>query len=176
VHFIDIFIRKPVLSLSISFVIIVLGIAAFFSLQIRQYPFMDSATINVTTAYPGANPSTIQAFVTRPIEAAVGSTKGVDYMTSSSALGLSTITVFVKLGYRPNDVLSEVVQNVNSVINKLPRDAYSPAIKMNPTDNFPSLILAFTSDSMSSADISAYINSDLSPKLLAKGGLSDINV
>ena len=175
-HFIDIFIRKPVLSLSISFMIIVIGIGSFLSLQIRQYPFMDSATISVTTAYPGANPSTIQAFVTRPIEAAVGSTKGVDYMTSSSALGASTITVYVKLGYRPNDVLSEVVQNVNSVINKLPRDAYSPAIKMNPADNFPSLILAFTSNTMSPADISAYINSDLTPKLLAQGGLSDINV
>ncbi len=173
---IDIFIRRPVLSLSISLMIIVVGIGSFFSLQVRQYPFMDTATISVTTSYPGANPATIQAFVTRPIEASVGSTKGVDYMTSSSALGVSTITVFVKLGYSPNDVLSEVVQNVNAVLNKLPADAYSPAVKMNPADNFPSLILAFTSDTMSSADISAYINSDLTPKLLAKGGLSEINV
>lgn len=173
---IDIFIRRPVLSLSISFMIIVVGVGSFFNLQVRQYPYMDSATINVTTAYPGANPSTIQAFVTRPIEAAVGSSKGVDYMTSSSALGSSTITVFVKLGENTNDVLSEVVQNVNSVLNQLPQDAYSPAIKLNPADNFPSLILAFTSKTMSTSEISAYINSELTPKLLAQGGLSSVDV
>lgn len=173
---IDLFIRRPVLSLSISFMIIVVGIGSFFQLQIRQYPYIDSATITVTTAYPGANPATIQAFVTRPIEAAVGSSKGIDYMTSSSALGSSTITVYVKLGQNTNDVLSEVVQNVNSVLNQLPQDAYSPAIKLNPADNFPSLILAFTSKTMNTSEISAYINSELTPKLLAQGGLSSVAV
>ncbi|AIT09442.1 acriflavine resistance protein B [Candidatus Francisella endociliophora] len=173
---IDIFIRRPVLSLSISFMIIVVGVGSFFGLQVRQYPYMDSATITVTTAYPGANPATIQAFVTRPIESAVGSSKGIDYMTSSSALGSSTITVYVKLGENTNDVLSEVVQNVNSVLNQLPQDAYSPAIKLNPADNFPSLILAFTSKTMNTSEISAYINSELTPKLLAQGGLSSIDV
>ncbi|QLE79488.1 MMPL family transporter [Francisella sp. Scap27] len=173
---IDIFIRRPVLALSISFMIIVVGVGSFFGLQIRQYPYIDSATITVTTTYPGANPATIQAFVTRPIESSVGSSKGIDYMTSSSALGASTITVFVKLGYNTNDVLSEVVQNVNAVLNQLPADAYSPSIRMNPADNFPSLILAFTSKSMNTSEISAYINSELTPKLLAKGGLSSIDV
>lgn len=173
---IDLFIRRPVLSLSISFMIIVVGVGSFFNLQIRQYPYMDSATITVTTAYPGATPATIQAFVTRPLESAVGSSKGVDYMTSSSALGSSTITVFVKLGQNTNNVLSEVVQNVNSVLNQLPQDAYSPAIKLNPADDFPSLILAFTSKSMNTSEISAYINSELTPKLLAQGGLSSIDV
>lgn len=97
-------------------------------------------------------------------------------MTSESAIGTSTITVYVKLGYNSNDVLSEVVQNVNSVLNQLPKDAYSPAIKLNPADNFPSLILAFTSKTMSTSEISAYINSELTPKLLAQGGLSEIDV
>ena len=173
---IDLFIRRPVLSLSISFMIIVVGVSSFFKLQVRQYPYIDSATITVTTSYPGANPATIQAFVTRSLEAAVGSSKGIDYMTSESALGTSTITVYVKLGYNTNDVLSEVIQNVNSVLNQLPQDAYSPAIKLNPADNFPSLILAFTSKTMNTSEISAYINSELTPKLLAEGGLSEISV
>ncbi|AJC48237.1 efflux RND transporter permease subunit [Allofrancisella guangzhouensis] len=173
---IDIFIRKPVLSLSISFMIIVVGIGSFFTLQIRQYPYIDSATITISTSYPGANPSTIQAFVTRPLESSVGTSKGIDYMTSESALGTSTITVYVKLGYNSNDVLSEVVQNVNAVLNRLPQDAYSPSIKLNPADNFPSLILAFTSKSMNTSEISAYVNSELKPKLLAQGGLTDVNI
>ncbi|AJI44896.1 efflux RND transporter permease subunit [Francisella tularensis subsp. novicida] len=173
---IDLFIRRPVLSLSISFMIIVVGIGSFFNLQIRQYPYIDSATITITTSYPGANPSTIQAFVTRPLESSVGTSKGIDYMESESALGTSTITVYVKLGYNSNDVLSEVVQNVNAVLNRLPQDAYSPSIKLNPADNFPSLILAFHSKTMDTSEISAYINSELKPKLLAQGGLSDVNI
>ncbi|AVC43633.1 multidrug efflux protein [Francisella tularensis subsp. novicida] len=173
---IDLFIRRPVLSLSISFMIIVVGVGSFFGLQIRQYPYIDSATITITTSYPGANPSTIQAFVTRPLESSVGTSKGIDYMESESALGTSTITVYVKLGYNSNDVLSEVVQNVNAVLNRLPQDAYSPSIKLDPADNFPSLILAFTSKTMNTSEISAYINSELKPKLLAQGGLSDVNI
>lgn len=156
--------------------IIVVGIGSFFNLQIRQYPYIDSATITITTSYPGANPSTIQAFVTRPLESSVGTSKGIDYMESESALGTSTITVYVKLGYNSNDVLSEVVQNVNAVLNRLPQDAYSPSIKLNPADNFPSLILAFHSKTMDTSEISAYINSELKPKLLAQGGLSDVNI
>lgn len=175
-YLIDLFIRRPILSLSISFMIIVVGVGSFFQLQIRQYPYIDSATITITTSYPGANPSTIQAFVTRPIEASVGTSKGIDYMESESALGTSTITVYVKLGYNSNDVLSEVVQNVNAVLNRLPKDAYSPSIKLNPADDFPSLILAFYSDSMNTSEISAYINSELKPKLLAQGGLSDVTI
>ncbi len=175
-HFIDTFIRRPVLSLSISFMIIVIGIGSFFTLQIRQYPYIDSATITVTTNYPGASPANIQAFVTRPIENSVGAAKGIDYMTSSSALGTSTINVYVKLGYNTNDVLSEVVQYVNAVINRLPKDAYSPSIQVNPADDFPSLIFAFTSDVMTPPDITAYINSELTPRLLAKGGLSKVSV
>ncbi|MFC4893011.1 efflux RND transporter permease subunit [Pseudofrancisella aestuarii] len=172
----DTFIRRPVLSLSISFMIIVIGIGSFFTLQIRQYPYIDSATITVTTNYPGASPANIQAFVTRPIENSVGAAKGIDYMTSSSALGTSTINVYVKLGYNTNDVLSEVVQYVNAVINRLPKDAYSPSIQVNPADDFPSLIFAFTSDVMTPPDITAYINSELTPRLLAKGGLSKVSV
>ncbi|WP_232223350.1 efflux RND transporter permease subunit [Francisella frigiditurris] len=156
--------------------IIVIGIGSFFTLQIRQYPYIDSATITVTTNYPGASPANIQAFVTRPIENSVGAAKGIDYMTSSSALGTSTINVYVKLGYNTNDVLSEVVQYVNAVINRLPKDAYSPSIQVNPADDFPSLIFAFTSDVMTPPDITAYINSELTPRLLAKGGLSKVSV
>lgn len=97
-------------------------------------------------------------------------------MTSKSALVTSMITIYVKLGYNTNDVLSEVVQNVNSVLNQLPQDAYSLAIKLNPADNFPFLILAFTSKTKNTSEISAYINSEMTPKPLAQGSLSKINV
>lgn len=174
--FIDIFICRPILSIAISLMIIVVGIGSYFTLQVRQYPYLNSANITVTTTYPGASPSTIQAFVTRPIEESVGATRGIDYMTSQSALGTSTITLYVKLGDDPNTVLSEVVQNVNAVLNKLPKDAYSPTIKLHPASTFPPLLLAFTSKSMTIPQISAYINAAIVPKLHSEGGLSDVLV
>ena len=113
-QFIDIFVKRPVLSTVISLLILIAGIGTALTLQVRQYPYMDNATITVTTAYPGANPSVIQGFVTTPLEQSVGGADGIDYMTSQSTLGLSTLSINVKLGVDPNDVLSQVVQKVNA--------------------------------------------------------------
>ncbi len=173
-HFIDIFIKRPVLSTVISLLILVAGIGTALTLQVRQYPYMNNATITVTTSYPGANPSVIQGFVTTPIEQSVGSADGIDYMTSQSALGSSTITVNVKLGSDPNNVLSQVVQKVNAVLNQLPKAAESPAITMESGNSFPSLILSFTSDDLNEQQITAYIKNQLTPKLQSLGGISNI--
>ena len=175
-RFIDVFIRRPVLSLSISFMVIIVGVGSFFSLQIRQYPYMDTGTIHVSTSYPGASPAMVQTFLTKPLESSIGSVNGIDYMTSSSSLGSSSITIYIKLGYNTNDVLSQVVQSVNAARSKLPPDSYSPTIKLQSADNFPSLVLAFSSKTMSNNQISAYINSAIVPKLLSEGGLSSVDV
>ncbi|WP_395946115.1 efflux RND transporter permease subunit [Caedibacter taeniospiralis] len=173
-HFIDIFIKRPVLSTVISLLILVAGIGTAFTLQVRQYPYMNNATIIVTTAYPGASPSVIQGFITTPLEQSVGAADGIDYMTSQSALGLSTLTINVKLGADPNNVLSQVVQKVNAVQNQMPSGAQSPAINMQSGNSFPSLILGFTSDVLNEQEITAYIKNQLTPKLQSLGGISNI--
>ncbi|MFZ9035750.1 MAG: efflux RND transporter permease subunit [Francisellaceae bacterium] len=175
-RFIDIFIKRPVLSTVISLLILVCGIGAALSLQVRQYPYMDNATITVTTAYPGASPQVVQGFITTPIERSVGSVNGIDDMTSSSALGVSTITINVKLGDNPNDVLSQVVQKVNAVLNQLPQGTQSPTINMQSGNSFPSLILSFTSDTLNEQEITAYIQNQLTPKLNSLGGISQVMI
>ena len=175
-HFIDIFIKRPVLSTVISLLILVAGIGTALTLQVRQYPYMNNATITITTAYAGANPSTIQGFITTPLEQSVGSADGIDYMTSQSALGLSTITVYVRLGSYPNVVLSQVVQKVNAVLNKLPSAAESPAIRMDSGNSFPSLILSFTSNVLNEQETTAYIKNQLTPKLQSLGGISNVMI
>lgn len=175
-QFIDIFVKRPVLSTVISLLILIAGIGTALTLQVRQYPYMDNATITVTTAYPGANPSVIQGFVTTPLEQSVGGADGIDYMTSQSTLGLSTLSINVKLGVDPNDVLSQVVQKVNAVLNKLPQDAQSPAISMDSGNSFPSLILSFTSKNLNEQEITAYIKNQLTPKLQSLGGISQVLV
>ena len=86
------------------------------------------------------------------------------------ALGkISMITIYVKLGYNTNNILSEVVQNVNSVLNQLPQDTYSLAINLILQITFLFLILVFTSKTTNTSEISAYINSEMTPKPLAQG-------
>ncbi|WP_116964156.1 efflux RND transporter permease subunit [Fastidiosibacter lacustris] len=173
-HFIDIFIKRPVLSTVISLLILAAGIGTALTLQVRQYPYMNNATIIVTTAYPGANPSIIQGFITTPLEQSVGSADGIDYMTSTSTLGLSTLTINVKLGSDPNNVLSQVVQKVNAVQNQMPQGAQSPSIEMQSGNSFPSLILSFTSNALNEQEITAYIKNQLTPKLQSLGGISNV--
>src|ERR1700732_4838403 len=112
--FTDIFIRRPVLALVVSLLILLLGLKCMLGLQIRQYPRLYNTTISVTTVYPGASPDLIEGFITTPIEQAVASAEGVDYMTSSSVLGTSTIQVYIKLNFDPNQALTEVLAKVNS--------------------------------------------------------------
>src|ERR1700693_5732749 len=107
--FTDIFIRRPVLALVVSLLILLIGLKCLLGLQIRQYPRLYNTTITVTTVYPGATPDLIQGFITTPIEQAVASAEGVDYMTSSSVLGTSTIQVYIKLNYNPSQALTDVM-------------------------------------------------------------------
>src|SRR6202140_5623738 len=119
----DLFIRRPVLALVVSLLILLIGLKCMLGLQIRQYPRLYNTTITVTTVYPGASPDLIQGFITTPIEQAVASAEGVDYMTSSSVLGTSTIQVYIKLNFDPNQALTEVLAKVNSVKYLIPKES-----------------------------------------------------
>jgi len=97
VSFTDIFIRRPVLSLVVSLLILLVGLRALTTLPLRQYPKLDNTVITVTTIYPGATADLMQGFITTPIEQAVASSEGIDYMTSSSQQSTSTVQVYIKL-------------------------------------------------------------------------------
>ena len=104
--FTDIFIKRPVLSVVVSLLILLIGFKAATSLPIRQYPKLSNTVITVTTVYPGASPELMQGFITTPLEQAVASAEGIDYMTSSSTQGQSLISVYVKLNVDPNAALT----------------------------------------------------------------------
>ena len=91
-RFTDIFIRRPVLATVVSLLILLIGARAFFDLPIRQYPKLENTVITITTVYPGAASSLMQGFITQPIEQAVATAEGIDYMTSSSVQGASSST------------------------------------------------------------------------------------
>mgnify|MGYP002064081786 CR=1 FL=1 len=119
-QFTDIFIRRPVLALVISLLIIIAGLQAVRSLNVRQYPRSDNASVTVNTIYVGASADLVRGFITTPLERAIAAADGIDYIKSESRLGLSTITVRLKLNYDPTKALSEISSKVDQVRGDLP--------------------------------------------------------
>ena len=174
--FTDIFIKKPVLSIVLSLIILMLGVRSITELGVRQYPKVSDTLITVTTVYPGASEDVVQGFVTTPLEQAIGSAEGIDYMTSSSLEGASTINVYMKLNYNPNAALAEVLSEVNSVLNQLPKQAQLPIITKTSIDNVAYLYLAFTSSSMTSSQMTDYITRAVRPKFQSVSGVGLITI
>ena len=126
--FTDLFVRRPVLALVVSTLILLLGIKALSGLPVRQYPLTESTTITITTQYPGASPDLMQGFVTQPIAQSVATVEGIDYLSLSSTQGRSVITVRMKLNADSNKAMTEVMAKVNEVKYRLPQDVYDPVL------------------------------------------------
>src|SRR5216117_968500 len=134
-EFTDLFVRRPVLAMVVSLVILIAGLQSIRSLSVRQYPRSDIAVITVKTAYIGANADLVRGFVTTPLERAIASADGIDYIESQSAQGLSTISVHLKLNFNNNDALTQIQAKVAQVRNDLPPEAEAPIIDIETSDN-----------------------------------------
>src|SRR3974390_1009564 len=156
--FTDIFIRRPVLAIVVNLVILIAGIQAIRTLTVRQYPRSDNASITVTTVYGGASADLVRGFITTPLERAIAAADGIDYIQSSSKLGLSTITVRLKLNYEANKALAEISSKVDQVRNDLPPEAEVPVINIEPADSqIASAYLSFSSDILEANQITDYL-------------------
>src|SRR3954468_18322087 len=172
----DIFIKRPVLSVVVSLLILLIGFRAATSLPIRQYPKLSNTVVNVTTSYPGASAELIQGFITTPLEQAVASAEGVDYMTSSSVQGTSTIQVYIKLNFDPNQALTEVMAKVNSVRYLIPREANDPVILKSTGQTTAVMYLGFSSDELSGSAISDYLTRVVQPILSTVNGVASAEI
>ena len=170
--FTDLFIRRPVLAVVVNLLILIAGFQAIKNLNIRQYPRSDNASVTVTTTYVGASADLVRGFITTPLERAIAAADGIDYIQSSSKLGLSTITVRLKLNYDPNKALSEISSKVNQVRNDLPPEAEVPVINIESADSqFASAYLSFTSDILQANQITDYLVRVVQPRLSALDGV-----
>src|SRR5918996_2779105 len=124
--FTDLFIRRPVLAIVVNLVIIIAGLQAIRSLNVRQYPKLESATVTVRTPYVGANADLVRGFITTPLERSIAAADGIDYLESSSSQGVSTITVHLKLNFDTNAALTQIQAKVAQVRNTLPPEAEAP--------------------------------------------------
>ncbi|CCD99366.1 multidrug efflux RND transporter permease subunit [Bradyrhizobium sp. STM 3809] len=175
-RFTDIFIKRPVLSVVVSMLILLLGLRAAFVLPIRQYPKLSNTVVNVTTVYPGASADLIQGFITTPLEQAVASAEGVDYITSSSVQGTSTIQVFIKLNFDPSQALTEVLAKVNSVRYLIPKESNDPIVTKTTGQTTSVMYLGFSSEELSGSAISDYLTRVVQPVLSTVDGVAAANI
>jgi multidrug efflux pump len=175
-HFTDIFIKRPVLSVVVSLVILVLGLKSFLSMTVRQYPETQNAVVTISTAYPGASPETIAGFITTPLEKAVAQASGIDYMTSSSSLGSSSISVNLRLNYDTSKSLAEIITRVNSVKNQMPADSQASVINISIGETFGAMMISFSSKDLPANKITDYLIRVVQPQIQAVEGVQQASI
>ncbi|WP_431635272.1 efflux RND transporter permease subunit [Dyella sp. KULCS107] len=169
--FTDLFINKPVLAIVVSLLILVLGLKAVTSLTVRQYPETENATVTVSTAYYGADAQTMAGFITQPLEQAISQAQGIDYLSSTSVQGVSTITATLRLNYDANRALTEITTQVNSVKNQLPQQAQQPVLTVQTGETVDAMYMGFYSDVLPTNNITDYLSRVVKPKLDSISGV-----
>ena len=176
-RFTDLFIKRPVLAIVVNLVILIAGLQSIRALSVRQYPRSDIAVIRVATVYVGANADLVRGFITTPLERVIASADGIDYMESSSAQGISTITVHLTLNYDTNAALTQIQAKVAQVRNQLPPEAEAPVIEMETADaQFAAMYLGFSSSDLDQNQITDYLTRVVQPKLSAISGVQRADI
>ena len=174
--FTDLFIKRPVLASVVSLLILLFGINSLTKMSIRQYPRMDNAIITVTTNYPGADANLIAGFITTPLEGAVASAEGIDYMTSTSVQGVSTISLTVKLNFDPQIAFTDVMSKVQQTLNQLPPEAQQPVILKKSDTSTPLMYISLDSHDMTPQQITDYATRVVKPQLETVNGVAAADI
>src|SRR5881628_1159521 len=186
--FTDLFIKRPVLALVVSFVILLAGAQAILpvvfpslkglgGLNVRQYPRSDIASVTINTVYVGADAELVRGFITTPLERAIAAADGIDYIQSQSTQGSSLITVRLKLNYDANKALSDITSKVDAIRKDLPPEAEIPVISIETADSrFASAYLSFTSDILQPNEVTDYLVRLVQPRLTAVGGVQKADI
>jgi multidrug efflux pump len=170
--FTDIFVRRPVLALVVTVVILMAGLQAWKTLSVRQYPRSENATVVISTIYVGASADLVRGFVTSPLERSISSADGIEYVESKSLLGLSLINARLKLNYDATKALADITAKVNQVRNELPPEAEVPSISVQSADSeFAAAYLSFSSETLTQSEITDYLVRMAEPRLSSLTGV-----
>src|SRR4029450_6662646 len=175
--FTDLFIKRPVLAIVVNLVILIAGLQSIRALSVRQYPRTDIAVVKVSTIYVGANADLVRVFITTPLERVIASADGIDYMESSSAQALSTVTVHLKLNYDTNAALTQIQAKGAQVRNDRPPEAEAPVIDLQTADNqFAAIYLGFSAKDLDPNQITDYLTRVVQPRLSAISGVQRADI
>ncbi len=175
-NFTDVFIRRPVLAITVSLLILVLGLRALTNLSVRQFPRTENAVVTVSTAYYGADAQTVAGFITQPLESAIAQAQGIDYLSSTSSTGVSTITATLRLNYEANRALTQINTQVNSVRNQLPPEAQQPVLTVQVGQTIDSMYMGFYSDTLPNNNVTDYLLRVVKPQLDSVEGVQTAEI
>ena len=167
----DIFIRRPILATVVSMMLLVLGLRALSNLPVLQYPRTENAIVTISTVYYGADPDIIAGFITTPLENNIAQANGIDYITSTSQNGVSTITANLRLNYDPNKALTEINAKVNAVLNQLPPESQTPVLSVKIGQTIDDMYIGFSSETLPANNITDYLLRSVQPRLQAVEGI-----
>jgi multidrug efflux pump len=173
----DIFIRRPVLAMVVSLLIVIAGLQAIGTLNVRQFPRNENSVVIITTVYVGAGADLVRGFITTPLERAIAAADGIDYIQSESTQGLSTINARLRLNYDPIKALSEISAKVNQVRGDLPPEAEVPILNVESAETqVASAYLSFTSDILDQNQVTDYLTRVVQPRLSALEGVQRADI
>jgi multidrug efflux pump len=169
--------RRPVLAVVLSIVIILFGVIGFKFLGVRDYPAIDPPNISVRTSYPGANADIIESQITEPLEKAINGIAGVKNITSSSSQGSSSINVEFELGNGLESAANDVRDKVSQAVRSLPSDLDAPPVvtKADATSD-PIISMTVKSPSKNQLEVTEFANNNLLERLQTIPGVSGIQI
>jgi len=174
--FTDIFIKRPILAISLSLLIVLLGLQALGKMQVREYPNMTNTVVKVSTGYYGANADLVQGFITQPIEQAIAQADNIDFISSQSLMGSSVVSVYMKLNTDPNGAVADILAKVNSVRSQLPSESEDPSIDVSTGSTTSVIYIAFSSKVLNSSEITDYLERVIKPELFSINGVAKVNL
>ncbi|RIY36772.1 efflux RND transporter permease subunit [Psittacicella gerlachiana] len=173
--FTDAFIKRPVMGVALSILLVVLGLYSLSKMSVREYPKLVTATVVVTTTYTGVSAQSIQNFITSPLESELAAVENVDYMYSTSALGTSTITMYLVAGADIDKAFTDVVAKVNEAKSSLPSDSDEPVISKDTGRSVNPLYVAFTTDQLTNAQLVDWLDRNVKPQFYTVNGVSSVS-
>jgi multidrug efflux pump len=173
----DLFIKRPVLAFVLNFTIVIVGLRIITTLPIQQYPKLESTSVIISTFYIGASAETVRGFLTTPIEQAVSSISGVDYIESSSTAGMSQITIRLKLNHDSTQALAEVNARLQQVRRQLPPESEDPVIELQRADRpYASFYISFTSEQFDLPALTDWLLRNIQPQLGTVTGVQRVGI
>ncbi len=174
--FTDIFINKPVLAIVVSLFILLFGLRSFTELNVRQYPELRNAVVNISTVYYGADADLIQGFITTPLEREVASAEGIEYLSSTSSAGVSQIQAYIRLDQDPNEALTQIAAKVNKMRGQLPPESEDPVIDLQQGQQIAAMYVSFASETLDNNQITDYLTRVVQPKLVTVSGVQRADI
>ncbi|EMB6255174.1 efflux RND transporter permease subunit [Serratia marcescens] len=174
-NFTDLFIRRPIMALVVSLLILLAGLASVLSLPVRQYPYLENATINITTSLPGATQEVMQGFVTTPISQSIATASGIEYLSSTTTPGRSEIKARLVLNANADRAMTEILAKVQQVKYQLPAGVADPVISKSTEGGTAVQYVAFYSDTLTIPQVTDFVNRVALPLFAGIPGVGQVD-